>query len=208
LEAIDNAVEPMAPVGVILCGGQSIRMQGTPKALIRYHQIAQYEHVASLLKPFCAQVVLSIKEDQKLHFKQEYATIIDDVNWHGPLAGYAAALADYSEYDLLVVGVDYPFLNTELLQSILNTSKGYDASTYRHIDSGIYEPLCTLYRKSAHKKFEECKLDVKSLQHFLGLLNTFGLPLSDQHALKSVDTPQEAEEALQIIISDKSYTKK
>lgn len=115
-------------VGVVLAGGQSLRM-GTDKALLRLNGQTQLQRCQELLTGVgCDHILISRNQNdsnqnnlnQKKYLKDEHLDI-------GPLAGIHRAIkTEPNAKGYLVVPVDMPYLREDVLKKLLNQTE----STY------------------------------------------------------------------------------
>lgn len=140
--------------GMVLCGGESSRM-GKDKALLQYHQLPQYLHVAFMLKPFCNQVVLSCNSKQTGLFSNYFEIIPDNIMYTnaGPLTGLLSVFEKYPNQPVLAVACDYPYLTSSDLELLLkNRSTKYYAVCFKNPVTGFIEPLIALYEPACFDK--------------------------------------------------------
>lgn len=112
----------MSVAAVILAGGDSRRM-GQDKALLPMGQQTLLEHVALRVQQVCQTLWLSRQPHQPVPAPLTSLTQLHDSDLQqGPLAGIAAALnyalQQKSVQGLLVVPVDLPFVDTEVLTTL------------------------------------------------------------------------------------------
>jgi molybdopterin-guanine dinucleotide biosynthesis protein A len=154
--------------GFILAGGKSTRM-GTDKALLDFHGKSFLEQMVSIIKPFCNSISIC---GNNSGYESFGLTVIHDSYPHiGPIAGiYSALFHTTSEWNL-IVSVDTPFLDADLIQRLISRADHSDCIIPKH-EMGV-EPLAGLYRKSALEKVSAMiqKKDFK-LIHLLSELNT------------------------------------
>ncbi|WP_149495239.1 molybdenum cofactor guanylyltransferase [Roseiconus lacunae] len=107
-------------LGVVLCGGKSMRM-GRDKAALplplhrRFAGSTFLDHAYHRLHPFVESVVVSIAEPNNA-ISRRYPTITDSSPGYGPIGGLESALthADQRQLDgCLLTAVDTPFLTAD-----------------------------------------------------------------------------------------------
>ena len=149
-------------LGVVLCGGQSRRMQ-FDKGLLTVENEAQFIKSARLLSKVVPEVVISVRPEQTLLYKNafdvpgvennNFPLIADSesITIGGPLKGILSVHEKNPKKDLLVLAVDYLSMQTDPLVKLLKLhaekqNKGdtnYDALCWTI--NGHFEPLCTIY---------------------------------------------------------------
>lgn len=177
--------------GVVLCGGKSVRM-GRDKALITYHNNPQYAHIAALMRPYCKQVYISCRNDQKTVFNEQHQVITDSATFKdaGPLTGVLSAFEGLKNESLLVIGCDYPYFTTHDIMTLLQARQpGVDVVCYINSQSGFEEPLLAVYEKQCARLLTDFyHTGQTSLRHFLKTVNTKMLP-GNIKSITSIDTP-------------------
>ena len=114
----------MKVVGLLLAGGQSRRMGGGDKALIRIGGAAILDRVLAVLRGRCDPIILNANGDPARFARYGVPVIADSVpDFAGPLAGiragldWAAAHAPGTEWVVSVPG-DCPFLPADLVDRL------------------------------------------------------------------------------------------
>lgn len=179
--------------GLILAGGASSRM-GRPKALLSYQGALQLDRVAQLLQPICNQLFLSCQPIQVDLYRAagwEGAFVLDQARWGtiGPLNGLLSAF-DLHPGPWLVVGCDYPLLETADIQLLLNSRAAGQLAVAYETSNGV-EPLISLYEAAAAPfLISFWEKGQQSLRHFLSShpIQRVPPPLPDR--LQSIDTPE------------------
>jgi molybdopterin-guanine dinucleotide biosynthesis protein A/nucleoside-triphosphatase THEP1 len=177
-------------LGVVLCGGQSVRM-GEDKAFITYHQQPQYAHVFTMMQAYCNEVKISCNDKQKDKFNQTYTCIVDSATFenNGPLTGVLSVFEQYDNQALLVIGCDYPHFTLADMKSLVEAREpGYDVVCYYNTESEFTEPLLAIYEPSCAKLLKEFwQSGQSSLNHFLKTVRTKRITPKHLHAITSVD---------------------
>ena len=154
--------------GYILAGGKSLRM-GTDKALLLVHNEPLLFRIKKLIDPFCSAIAIS---GQKADYDDFNIEMIPDLFPDcGPISGIFSSLKHSPTEWNLMVSVDVPFINTELIQFLISQIGEYDCIIPEH-DGGI-EPLIGLYNRQILPQLEETinQGDYKLLR-MLAKLNT------------------------------------
>jgi len=128
--------------GYVFAGGKSSRM-GFNKAFLPIHNKPLLQHMIELVDPFCEQVAISGQDSAYEVFNLE---LVPDVYPDcGPISGLFSVLQHSSTDWNLIVGVDVPFLDAELISYLISFQNQYDCIIPVH-HSGI-EPLVGLYHR-------------------------------------------------------------
>lgn len=138
---------------LLLAGGRSRRM-GRDKALLPHPEtgVALLTRQAAVLRAAgCSEVLLAAPAERA--YALPGARRIDDAALdRGPLGGLVAGLAAAESPLVLVLAVDLPRVDAELLRSLVA-----NATTDRGVvpldAEGRPEPLCAVYPKSRHAYF-------------------------------------------------------
>lgn len=191
--------------GLVLAGGKSERMK-KDKALLEYHGQPQIKTAFELLKPFCENVYLSIREDQKdkspyLQFSQ----IIDHPLYKdiGPIGGIISAL-EHKNSSWLVLACDLPFVKAKTIEYLIQKRNPKKLATaYKSTHDGLPEPLCAIYEPEALTAMKAFLQTGKNCpRKFLINHNVELIEQIDKIALDNINDPKEYEDALQKIKND------
>jgi len=176
-------------LGIILCGGQSLRM-GTDKGLLSHRdklwaQLA-YDKLSLLDLPVKFSVNPSQEETYANYFGKE-KLIVDNLSFdiRGPLLGVLSAHLLNSAEDLFLLACDMLLMETKLLQQVLNsfeTDNAFDA--YLFTKGNQLEPLCGIYKVEGLKKIlnmlQNNTLLKHSMKYTLGNLKVCEIMIDDQ----------------------------
>ena len=128
--------------GIILAGGESNRM-GKDKGLCEFKGKPLISYAIDALLPLCGTILISsnnIEDYQKFG----YQVIIDKHEGIGPIGGIYSSLKKSVTKHNLIISCDTPFLNTPLLEFILDNSDNYEIVVPEHSNS-LIEPLAAYY---------------------------------------------------------------
>src|SRR5688500_5883519 len=109
--------------GLVVCGGKSSRM-GTDKSLLDYYGKPQRYYEYDMLKTLCEDVYISSNADQYSGIPSSFNALPDNARFGeiGPMAGQLSAFELFPNASFLAVGCDYPLLQMEDLQDLINAS--------------------------------------------------------------------------------------
>ncbi|GMK41542.1 putative molybdenum cofactor guanylyltransferase [Paenibacillus sp. CCS19] len=143
--------EKVSLSGVILAGGQSRRMGGSPKALLKVHQETLIQRQIRILKQLCSEVIL-VTNEPKTYLPivdSDVRIITDYYAGQGPLAGMHAGLSLARYEDVWIVGCDMPYLSVQAAMLMVGRKhdRGSDAvipfiEEKQHPLHGIYDKRC------------------------------------------------------------------
>lgn len=158
-ENVENHHKPLLRglKGLILCGGQSRRMQAD-KSLLEYRNLPHWQYVQRLLKPFVSETWVSCRKEQAPQFAEAAGLLFDDENsgLAGPAAGMLAAHRRFPAAGWLVVACDLPLVTTESIQALV---KGRDAAlpatAILNPDKEWPEPLLAIWEPSGLQALEK-----------------------------------------------------
>lgn len=134
----------MTAVGFAVAGGRSLRM-GRDKALLAWGPSTLLDHTLDRLRAVCAEVRI-LSGPRPRYLDRGVPVIVDREDDAGPLAGIEAALASPDVKVGLFLGVDLPFVPTDLLAGLLAEAQDADAAV--PVVAGRPEPLCAVYAAS------------------------------------------------------------
>lgn len=161
--------------GFILAGGKSSRM-GADKAMLSFCGKPLIKHICDLIEPFCVEVIVSGYRDE---YESLGMKILPDLYANiGPISGIYSALRYSTTEWTLIVSVDTPMINCELLEFLISNKEYFESVVPTH-DSGL-EPLIALYNRSALPSVKEM-IDTENyrIADLLSRINTNKLDCSD-----------------------------
>jgi molybdopterin-guanine dinucleotide biosynthesis protein A len=146
-------------LGIVLCGGQSLRM-GSDKGLLVNGHKSWSQHAVAQLSALNIPVKLAINPKQH----QAYASYFDQSFFivdnalpgiHGPLLGILSAHLSAPAEDLFVLACDLIRIDRSVLQQMLSAfeSNG-DYEAYVFNNAGQQEPLCGIYTAMGLNKIQ------------------------------------------------------
>ncbi|HTB52169.1 MAG TPA: molybdenum cofactor guanylyltransferase [Ferruginibacter sp.] len=174
--------------GVVLCGGQSIRM-GTDKGMLQKDATTWAQLAFNKLATLSIPVVLSVNEQQQntySNFFNSSSLIIDDTNFNigGPLHGILSVHTQFPSSDLLVLACDMVAMETVVLRYLYDHALTTNKDAIVFMNAGKIEPLCGFYKTSGLQKikilYEQGELKRHSMMNVLELLGAHYLEMSDE----------------------------
>ncbi|MEP5758590.1 MAG: molybdenum cofactor guanylyltransferase MobA [Litoreibacter sp.] len=116
------------PAGVILAGGQSTRMGGGDKGLLKLGSETLLQRVTERLEPQVVEVALNVNGDPR-RFHTPHTIIQDSIDgFAGPLAGVLAGMdwaATRGHSHIVTVAADTPFFPCDLVPRLLLASESH-----------------------------------------------------------------------------------
>lgn len=143
-------------LGIVLCGGQSLRM-GTDKGLLNLEDKIWAQVSADKLGSLDLPVKFSINPFQQPTYAgyfNDQQLIVDDpsLDVRGPLLGVLSAHLSNPEEDLFLLACDILLMETRLLEKLIHSVKADDAfDAYIFTKDGQQEPLCGIYKAEGLK---------------------------------------------------------
>lgn len=154
-------MQDMKVTAIILAGGKNVRL-GRPKALEVIGGKTIVERVVERLKPLTNQVLIVTGTGKiDLPGTEEAEFLADIYPGYGPLGGIYTGLAASRNSLNIAVACDMPFLNTKLLEYMIEQAADFDAVVPR-MDGDMIEPLHAIYSKTCLETFRE-RLERKQL---------------------------------------------
>jgi molybdenum cofactor guanylyltransferase len=174
--------------GVVLCGGQSRRMQ-KDKGLLMHDGITWAENMALLLLAVCPEIVLSVNANQHAYQTElgRYTLVTDDplLGIYGPLQGLLSVHQQIPGQDIFLLACDMQQMKPEVLRALAGTylaNPGFEAWVFLRPD-GSPEPLTAIYSAKALagilKKHRDTPLPKHSMKYLLDQLRVFYMPVPD-----------------------------
>lgn len=149
--------------GILLAGGMSKRM-GKEKGHLFVGDAPLYTYPLRALEKLCDEVLISSCQDA--FSETGYPVICDEIKNVGPLGGIFSSLKQSSNDLNLVLSYDLPLVSTQLLEYLLEQSKGFEL-VWPVGESDRPEPLCGIYQKKLYLKAEKLIRDERYAVHNL-----------------------------------------
>lgn len=188
--------------GGILAGGRSNRF-GSNKALFAPDGERLIERAVRLLRPFCAQVLVSANHANADAYRFLGLDIVEDLHADcGPLGGLEALLTQCATPWMFILACDMPYVSSDALLTMaglpqLSEALGgtIQAFAWKNKIEGSVSPFPLLIRRSVlpslQKQMSTGRLGVKT---FLSTLNTYYIPTDSTLLLRNVNRPEDWEE--------------
>jgi molybdopterin-guanine dinucleotide biosynthesis protein A len=120
-----------------------------------HSQISQRARCFDLLKSVCDEVYLSCREEQTRSLEPHLPFVVDSFPGEGPGVGILSADQRFARHSWLVLACDFPYINREDIQHLVNQrSVAHDATCFIHAD-GTIEPLFTIWEKTSIQLLKE-----------------------------------------------------
>ena len=134
--------------GIVLAGGQGLRMGGGDKGLRMLGGMPMLAHVVARVRPQVAALAINANGDAARFAGFGLPVVADTVpGQKGPLAGVLAGMrwaAANGEQDLLTVPTDTPFLPPDLVHRLAEARGG--AAVACAVSGGRLHPVVALWR--------------------------------------------------------------
>ncbi|OSY87051.1 molybdopterin-guanine dinucleotide biosynthesis protein MobA [Tenacibaculum holothuriorum] len=183
--------ETIAPVkGLVLTGGKSTRM-GTDKAELNYFGKPQKKHVKELLEESSLKTFYSVAQNNN-NSEEIHDTFLN----LGPFGGICSALQQDPNSAWFVLATDLPFVNSELIQLVLqkrNPSKV--ATAVKGKSKEFPEPLITIYEPKAYGKLLQYLAQGYSCPRKMLINSDIEIIEVDDELIRNVNTPEEYQQA-------------
>lgn len=104
---------------VILAGGQSKRMGGKDKGLVKFCEKSLIQSVIEKIRPQVKHIIINANRNTSEYEAFGYQVIPDALhNFQGPLAGFMAAMESVTTKYIVCVPCDGPMLSDELVNRL------------------------------------------------------------------------------------------
>ena len=140
----DGGMDRSRVSGVVLAGGRSSRF-GRDKALLELDGESLLARAVRVLSDVCAEVLV-LGPPERAAVVPSARVIPDERPGDGPLPALATALREMRGERLVAVATDMPFLNADLLRSLLDRAENYDVVVPRV--GGRTQQLHAVYARS------------------------------------------------------------
>ncbi|ALM52357.1 molybdenum cofactor guanylyltransferase MobA [Halomonas huangheensis] len=143
-------MEPGVLTGLVLAGGQGMRMGGIDKGLMEFAGVPMVAWATQCLRPHVDEVLISANRNL-----EQYAAFADRViedrvaGFHGPLMGiYSGMCASRSEW-VVIVPCDSPMLPEDLVARLhAEAASGADIAVAH--DGERWHPVVAMIRRDLH----------------------------------------------------------
>jgi molybdopterin-guanine dinucleotide biosynthesis protein A len=136
--------------GLVLAGGQSVRM-GTDKGALNWYGKEQRYFMADLLKGYCEDVYISCRAEQKQDIQANYNTLQDTFTNLGPFGAILSAFREKPDSAWIVVACDMPLLDADTFDHLIkNRNPASIATAYESSFDGFPEPLITIWEPKSY----------------------------------------------------------
>ena len=106
------------------------------------------------MAPICVRTYWSCTAKQRDDWGIGEAGILDQVPGHGPASGMHAAFLRAPDVAWIVIGCDYPFVETQDIRRLLAARMpGVDAVTFLNHQTAEIEPMISLWEPAAVQHF-------------------------------------------------------
>jgi molybdopterin-guanine dinucleotide biosynthesis protein A len=175
-------------MGVVLCGGQSLRM-GADKGLLQQQSLTWAELAAQKLTDVSSVVILSVNERQCKLYSTKFdgiPMIQDDgsLQVYGPLRGILSVHLRQPSEDLLVLACDMQAMQKPVIDYLIKISSGKKEDAFVFRNAKYTEPLCAVYTSAGLKKiynqYRQGQLVKHSLYYVLETIDTCYLNIPEE----------------------------
>jgi molybdopterin-guanine dinucleotide biosynthesis protein A len=181
-------------LGLVLCGGSSVRMK-TDKAFLNYHGKEQIYYLADKMESICEQVFISCNESQKDKIDQNCQVIVDSATYQnsGPINAILTAYELYPNKPIFVLACDYPLLTSADLIKLKDVFlKHKKTVSFYNYNTDFREPLIAIYHPSdLSQLLAFYKNGNTSLQLFLDKIDAIKVEPLNLKSIISIDSPSD-----------------
>ena len=138
---------------VILAGGQSSRLGGLDKGLVKLNKVPLVKLLIDRIQPQVSNIIISANRNLKSYSDFGFPVYEDDISdFAGPLAGILKALQQCQNEWLLAVPADSPFIPRDLAQRL--SENIMDNKVVIPHDGKFLHPTFALIHKSLASSLE------------------------------------------------------
>ncbi len=200
----------MKILGAIIAGGQSRRMAGANKLLLKLDGEPLIARAAKRLGAQTAKVVINVNDSEPIIDALGYDIISDEHADHqGPLAGVFSVLNWVKQNDgavdyIMTAPADAPFFPTNLVETLQNAIGSHDIAIARY--KGYSQQLFGLWSVDC---FDDLSIylenpDNRKVMTFIRSKNWVQVDIKTQEIdpFMNINTPEEWDKAQQILASN------
>jgi molybdopterin-guanine dinucleotide biosynthesis protein A len=137
-------------LGIILCGGKSLRM-GNDKGLLKLEAKTWAQTAIDKISVLKIPVKISVNKEQYSAYAEAFSEgqlVVDEplIPFRGPLQGLLSCHLEFPEEDLFILACDMPLMEPAMLQTLYQSCQENPlADAHVFINDGEPEPLCGIY---------------------------------------------------------------
>lgn len=184
----------LAVTGLILAGGQGLRMGGQDKGLVDYKGKPLVDWVIERLLPQVDELLISANRNLDDYSNRGYRVVTDSLpDFQGPLAGMLAGLQLARHEWMLSVPCDVPHLPRNLVMHLAEHAAGREAVFAR--DAERDHPAILLLNKACLPKLMDyLEKGERSVKGLLGALNVAAAAFPDPAAFGNMNEASQLEQ--------------
>ena len=180
--------------GIVLAGGQGIRMGGVDKGLQLFRGKPMAAHVVERLAPQVDELLINANRNPEAYAQFGHRVIADEIEgFAGPLAGFERGLA-HAKGDLVVtVPCDSPFLPADLVARLREALEGERAELAVAKTGEQAHPVFSLMRRSVHASLRDFLAGgQRKIDRWYGALDVVLVSFDDEaEAFLNINTREE-----------------
>lgn len=130
---------------VVLAGGRGRRLGGRDKGLVDLDGRPLIEHILDAIAPQVGAIIINANRNRETYLRYGYPVVSDDmVDYQGPLAGFAAALAACRTDYIATMPCDGPRVPADLVARLGRALAGAEAEIAVADDGRRMQPVYAL----------------------------------------------------------------
>ena len=177
---------------VVLAGGQSSRLGGTPKAGL---SDGRHTLLESTLQAVSGAQVRVVVGPESLPLPADVLQTLEEPRFSGPAAAIAAGMLvlpqDAADWTLLL-SVDMPKIHQAMSTLLSKAQQARTQQGFMGITDEVIQPLAGIYRTEALEAISTQKVANRSVRRWLGQL-TYELVELPEGSTQDIDTWEQAE---------------
>lgn len=183
--------------GLILCGGQALRMGGQDKGLLPFKQQALYLHSVAKLAPQVDQTMLNANRHLDIYAQSGLPVYSDTfLNYSGPLAGFHVGLSHCQAPYLAIVPCDSPYFPDDLVARLMAALQTHQADvayvvTQQGAQTFSHPVFCLLRNGLKDHLHQYLQQGERKIDRWFEQLQSTRVLFPDESAFMNMNTPEE-----------------
>ena len=175
--------------GVVLAGGDARRLGGVDKATIEVDGLSLLERALGAVQ--AADRVIAVGPRRSTSIPVQWTSEIPAGG--GPLRATIAGLEFVTSEAAVVLAVDYPFVTSEVVASLLSAAEAHDGAALEDVTGQMHYVVGAYRANALRAAVAERSADESSMHSLFATLDVAAV--RNERAALDIDTPEDLERA-------------